>query len=104
VRGAARHVVLVAAYVAIAVVWLYALDGPGWALAFAGVHVVVGAFGRSWWYVALPFVLGPLAIWTPDSGDSGAGWAFALFFAAPVGAVLVVAGVSGARLATAAST
>jgi hypothetical protein len=32
------HVALVVAYVSVALVWLYALDGPMWALAFAAFN------------------------------------------------------------------
>jgi len=98
VPRAVKHVVLVVVYIAVAVVWLYRLDGFGWALAFGAFHVAVGIAGRSWWYVLLPAVLGPLAIHTEGSGDAGAGWAFALFLAAPVGAFLVAVGVGARRL------
>jgi len=98
VPRAAKHVALVAVYIAVAVVWLYALDGLGWALAFGAFHVAVGIAGRSWWYVLLPVVLGPLGIQTDGSGDAGAGWAFALFLAAPIGACLIAVGVGARRL------
>jgi len=94
-RGA-KHVALVAVYVAVAIVWVYWLDGPVWALAFGAFHVVVGFVARTWWYVLLPVVLGPLAIGT-QSGDAGAGWAIALFLVAPIGACLIALGVGVAR-------
>jgi hypothetical protein len=98
VLRAAKHVALIVAYVAVAIVWLYALDGLAWALAFAAFNFAVGVAGRSWWYVVLPAVLGPLAINTESSGDAGAGWAFALFFAAPLGACLIALGAAAVRV------
>src|SRR5215207_1960270 len=81
------HLALVFVYVSAAIVWLYALDGPVWALAFAVFHVAIGIAGGSWWYVLLPAVLGPLAIRTESTGDAGPGLAFALFIVAPMGFV-----------------
>ena len=83
---------LVLVYVGAALVWLYTLAGPGWALAFAVFQIVLGFAGPTWWYVLLPAVLGPLAVHTA-TGDAGAGWAFALFLAAPMGACLIALGV-----------
>jgi hypothetical protein len=96
-----KHVALVVAYVSIALLWLYALDGPLWALAFAAFNVGIGVVGRSWWYVLLPLVLGPLAIRTESSGDAGPGWAWALFIVAPIGACLIALGLGVRRLGSA---
>jgi hypothetical protein len=93
------HVALVVADVSVALVWLYALDGPMWALAFAAFNVGIGVAGRSWWYLLLPVVLGPLATRTESTGDAGPGWAFALFIVAPIGACLIALGVGLRRLA-----
>jgi hypothetical protein len=98
VPRAGKHVALIVVYIVVALVWLYALDGPAWALAFAAFNVVVGLAGRVWWYVLLPAVLGPLAIRTESTGDAGAGWAFALFIVAPIGACLIALGVGAARV------
>jgi hypothetical protein len=93
------HLALVFVYVSAAIVWLYALDGPVWALAFAVFHVAIGIAGGSWWYVLLPAVLGPLAIRTESTGDAGPGWAFALFIVAPIGVCLIALGLGLWRLA-----
>jgi len=93
------RVALVVAYVSIALVWLYALDGPLWALAFAAFNVGIGVVGRSWWYLLLPVVLGPLAIRTESTGDAGPGWAAALFIVAPLGVCLIALGLGVRRLA-----
>ncbi|MGZ4382910.1 MAG: hypothetical protein ACXVZ3_15970, partial [Gaiellaceae bacterium] len=89
---------LAAAWAALAALWVRRLEGPWWALAYAATCVALGFLGGSWWYVLLPVVLGPLAIGT-STGDAGAGWALALFLAAPIAAALVAAGVVLGRLA-----
>jgi len=93
------HLALVFVYVSAAIVWLYALDGPLWALAFAAFNVGIGVVGRSWWYLLLPVVLGPLAIRTESTGDAGPGWAAALFIVAPLGVCLIALGLGVRRLA-----
>jgi hypothetical protein len=93
------HVALVLVYVSVALVWLYALDGPRWALAFAVFQIGIGVAGGTWWYLLLPAVLGPLAIRTESTGDAGPGWAFALFIVAPIAACLIALGLGVRRLA-----